>query len=374
MFGLATHSSPGNFTRAAESDGSTMVEGVRMKRALIATLAGLAAFFLGTAGPDQAGHGLTLGQSAFAQDMTFDLEEGEGAADDSGGGDDGMVFSEDEATTEGAAEGGEGGEGVDLGDDLLAGIGGDEDDLGMGEDQPRERSTETAEEIYAVQQIYALRINRFELGGSAAFTMNDPFVSHPAAALSLNYWWTNVLAIGLNVLWYQGLENESDLNFFVRRSTRLAVPITEYQLGAHLNFTYVPLYGKFKMFDEFIFQWDSYIVGGVGMMRTRPVPVVDPEVRAFDFSERIAFNAGIGIRIFLSRYLSVFAELRDYIYLEQLENLDVAIGEGPCDGSGQYRNCEDTWLADSSELTNNVTAHLGLTLFLPTSFEYRLPK
>lgn len=228
------------------------------------------------------------------------------------------------------------------------------------------RTNEAREEIFAVQQIYALRINRVELAPSAAFTLNDPFVSHPAIALGLNYWWTNVLAIGANFLWYEGLENESQLNFFVRRSTRLAVPVSAYQFGAHLNFTYVPLYGKFAMFNEFIFQWDAYIVGGVGVMRTRPIPVVDPEVRRFDYDWRVAFNIGIGLRVFVTRWLAVFGEIRNYMYLEQLEALDVALGEN------RFRDA--TWTQDSPAFTSNVTVHLGLTFFLPFDFEYRLPR
>jgi outer membrane beta-barrel protein len=228
------------------------------------------------------------------------------------------------------------------------------------------RTAEAREEIYAVQQIYALRLNRVELAGSAAFTLNDPFVSHAAAAIGLNYWWTNVLAIGANFLWYEGLETESDLNFFIRRSTRLAVPISSYQLGAHLDFTYVPLYGKFAMFNEFIFQWDAYIVGGVGLMRTRPIPVVDAEVRRFDYDVRVAFNLGLGLRVFVSRWLAVFGEIRNYMYLEQLEALDVALGQARLDPT--------TWTQDSPAFTSNVTVHLGLTFFLPFDFEYRLPR
>ncbi len=226
---------------------------------------------------------------------------------------------------------------------------------------------EAKEEIYAVQQIYALRLNRFELAPSVAFTVNDPYVSHTGIGAAFNYWWTNVLAIGVNFLWYEGLENESDLNYHVRRSTRLGVPITEYQFGAHLNFTYVPLYGKFSLFNNHIFQWDAYVLGGVGVMRTRPVPVVDPEYRYFDYDFRLAFNVGLGIRVFVTRYLAIFGELRDYAYLEQFESLDV-----PLDTAA--RQDPDTWLSDSSTLTNNVTIHLGVTLFFPFSFEYKLPR
>ena len=228
------------------------------------------------------------------------------------------------------------------------------------------RRQESAEEIYAVQRMYVLRSGRFELAPSLAFTVNDPYVSHPALSVGLNYWVTNVLAVGANFLWYQGIESESDLNFSVRRSTRLAVPITEYQLGAHLNFTYVPIYGKFSMFNSSIFQWDSYLVGGVGMMRTRPVAVVDPAVRTFDFDWRVAFNAGIGIRVFVTRFFTIFGELRDYIYLEKLENLNVELGKD--------RERKSTWIDQNATLTNNVTAQLGVTLFFPFTFEYRYPK
>jgi outer membrane beta-barrel protein len=323
------------------------------------------------------GWGVTAPASVAAQDMTFDEEEataeGEASAEGEAGaeGDADMSFGEGDADAE--ADTGASGDGGDLIGDLAIG---QEDQASTREAAPRR--TETVEEIYAVQQIYALRINRVELAPSVGFSLNDPYVSHPSVGIALNYWWTNVLAIGLNFNWYQGLETESDLNFFVRRSTRLAIPITEYQLGANLNFTYVPLYGKFMMFNEYIFQWDAYIVGGVGIMRTRPVAVVDPEVRQFEFDWRIAFNAGIGIRVFITRWLAVFGELRDYAYLERLENLDVALPNPAVSGSAcpnSATRCDpNTWTAESVSFENNVTAHIGLTIFLPFDFDYALPK
>ncbi len=310
---------------------------------------------------------------AFAQDdadMDLTQEVGD-AGGDEGGAD--MDFTEGGEDEGGEAQQDQAGSGDVIGD--LAGAEGTQVEAGA--ERP-ERATEAREEIFAVQQIYALRINRVELSPSAAFSLNDPFVSHAAASLGLNYWWTNVLAIGVNFLWYEGLENESDLNFFVRRSTRLAVPISQYQFGAHLNFTYVPLYGKFAMFNEFIFQWDAYIVGGVGLMRTRPVPVVDPEVRRFDYDVRVAFNLGIGLRVFVTRWLAIFGEIRNYMYLEQLEALDVALGSRRfCGGNpSDPPDCggANTWVQDSPAFTSNVTVHLGLTFFLPFDFEYHLPR
>ena len=291
---------------------------------------------------------------ASAQDMSFDLEEAESA--------------ETEASAEGAASGGgeeaeEGAGGGDLIGDLVEA----DDATATQAADTGPRPTEVVEEIYAVQQIYALRKNRVELMPSFGFTLNDPYVSHPNVGLGVNYWVTNVLAVGLNVNWYQGLESESDLNFHVRRSTRLAIRPTEFQFGASLNMTYVPLYGKFAMFNRYIFQWDAYFIGGVGVMHTRPTPVVDPEFRNFDFSYKVSIvNPGVGFRVFLSKWLTIFLEGRTYPYLEKLENLKVGLGEERADSS--------RWLDDSSTLVWNVVASVGMTIYFPFSFEYQLPK
>jgi outer membrane beta-barrel protein len=304
---------------------------------------------------------LVVNSRAHAQDMSFDLDEAEQApAEEQPAAPEGEAGAEGEAGGEAKASGS-----ASTGDILTELTAeGTSDTTATEGGLPREK--EVIEKIYAVQRMYVLRTGRFELAPSYAQTFNDQYVSHPALAAGLNYWITNVLAIGANFLWYQGLETDSDLNFSVRRSARLAVPVTEYQLGAHLNFTYVPIYGKFEMFNDSIFQWDGYLVGGVGVLRTRPVPVIDPAVRTFDFGWRVAFNAGIGLRVFVTRWLTVFGELRDYLYMEKLENLEVALGRD--------REDKTTWIDDNSTLTNNVTVSLGITMFFPFTFEYSYPK
>lgn len=221
-------------------------------------------------------------------------------------------------------------------------------------------------EVYAVQQIYALRRGRFELNPYWSFSLNDQFVSHPGPGLAVNYYLTNVLAVGFNLTYYQPFNVDSDFNFQNRRATRLAVPLNEYQGAGALNFTYVPMYGKFSGFRQFIFHYDGYIVGGVGGILSRPIAVIDPDNRKFDYEGRLAFNVGIGLRIFLNRWFAATLELRDYIYIEQLENTQVAATQ-------QAQRDPNTWFGDKP-LTNNVQAQLGISVFLPFSWEYRLPK
>jgi outer membrane beta-barrel protein len=221
-------------------------------------------------------------------------------------------------------------------------------------------------EVYAVQQIYALRYHRIELMPYWNVTLNDQFVNHPGPGLGVNFYITNVLAIGVNGNFYQGLNADSDFNFQNRRATRVAVPLNEYQWGANLNFSYVPIYGKFAGFSDFIFHYDAYVVGGVGLLSTRPIPVIDPDNRNFDWEPKLAFNAGLGLRIFFNRWFAADLEIRDYIYNEKLESLTIAATQ-------QQQQDKSTWFGES-KLTNNVQAQLGLSVFLPFSWEYRLPK
>jgi outer membrane beta-barrel protein len=221
-------------------------------------------------------------------------------------------------------------------------------------------------EIYAVQQQYVIKAQRFEIQPYFEFTMNDQFVSHNAPGLALNYYITQVLAVGVNANWYQGLNADSDFNFQNRRAARIAVPLNEYQLSADLNFTYVPMYGKFAGFGDFIFHYDVYIDGGVGLIRTRPYPIIDPDNRSFPtFNNLVNFDVGIGLRIFFNRWLSAVLEFRDLIYSEKIEALSIS-PTNPTDPG--------TWYDNGTHITNNVQMQVGLSFLLPTSFEYRLPK
>ena len=231
-------------------------------------------------------------------------------------------------------------------------------------DMKKEAAKPLGEQIYAVQQRFIIKDGRVEFAPYWGFTLNDQYVNHPGPGLALNYYITEVLAVGLNGNYYEPFNVDKDFNAQVRRSARVAVPLTEYQYGANLNFTYVPANGKFAGFGDFIFHYDAYVVGGVGVLSTRPIPVVDPDNRNFTFEPKLAFNAGFGLKIFFNRWFAAVLEVRDYIFLDQLENLEVDDTD-PSD--------ESTWLGDTT-LTNNVQAQLGVSIFIPFSFEYRLPK
>ena len=242
-------------------------------------------------------------------------------------------------------------------------------------DLAAEAKKQTHAEIYAVQQLYVLRAQRLEIMPYWDFTLNDQFVSHPGPGLAINYYITQVLAVGLNGNWYGGLNQDSDFNFQNRRAARIAVPLNDYQLAGDLNFTYVPMYGKFAGFGDFIFSYDAFIEGGVGVIRTEPIPVIDPDNRKFDWNTNVDFDLGIGFRIFFTRWLAAVVEVRDIIYNEKIESKVVAPGSTSLPASDPNSPLNpDTWYDKGTYITNNVQLQVGLSLFLPTSFDYHLPK
>jgi len=224
------------------------------------------------------------------------------------------------------------------------------------------------EQIFAVQQLYTLRVRRFELTPYWGFTFNDQFVSHPGPGLAINYYLWNSLAVGVNGNYYGLFNMDQAFNGNVRRSARVGVPLTEYNWSAALNLTYVPIVGKFNGFGDFIFQYDAYVVGGAGFISTRPIPVFDPIYRNFNYKEKFVVNAGIGLRVFFYRWLAAVMELRDYVYQEQLESTGL-----PQPATIDNRKNTNNWYGEKT-WTNAVQAQIGVSFFLPTTFEYRLPK
>ncbi len=108
-----------------------------------------------------------------------------------------MEFSLDEVEDEPQPEPKKESQG-DLIEELAAG----DDSKDDGPVEPAPQREEIAEEIYAVQQIYALRLKRFEMAPSAAFTLNDPYLIWYGLGFAMKYWFNNVLALGLKFIWY----------------------------------------------------------------------------------------------------------------------------------------------------------------------------
>lgn len=203
-----------------------------------------------------------------------------------------------------------------------------------------------------------LKVRRTELYPFVGTTMNDNMIRHYTAGGELAYYLTDVLAIGVEGMYYQRAFREPfDL---VARQARRLPTVNEYKWSAALNFHYVPVYGKFALFDKKIVTWEVQFVAGIGAGQSEVIPR-DTKFPGFT-NFLIQPNVGAGMRFFLAKWLTINAGIRDYIFIDKFEPTNRA--DGMNDTADAAKSAADT------AFINNVMFQIGISFWLPTSFEY----
>ena len=88
--------------------------------------------------------------------------------------------------------------------------------------------------------------------------------------VDLNYFLTDVLWIGLQGQYFiKQLTNQDELVGLQYNRTSDAQP---YLYGGAFNFGYVPVYGKFALFNRAIMHWEIWASAGVGVTFTEVIP------------------------------------------------------------------------------------------------------
>jgi len=106
------------------------------------------------------------------------------------------------------------------------------------------------EDIVVVVRKPFLKVRRLELLPTWGITMNDNIIRHVQFAGAINYFLTDVLAVGIEGQYYvKDLREPYDL---VARQARRLPTVNKYNYGAALNFHYVTIYGKCAILDEHI--------------------------------------------------------------------------------------------------------------------------
>jgi len=203
-----------------------------------------------------------------------------------------------------------------------------------------------------------LKVRRTELYPFVGTTMNDNMVRHYTVGGELAYYLTDVLAIGVEGLYYQRAFREPfDL---VARQARRLPTVNEYKWSAALNFHYVPVYGKFAVLDKKIVTWEVQFVAGIGAGQSEVIPR-DTKFPGFT-NFLIQPNIGVGMRFFLAKWLTVNAGIRDYIFIDKFEPTNREVGMNDTAELAK-KNADSTFI-------NNVMFQIGVSFWLPTSFEY----
>ncbi len=278
-------------------------------------------------------------------EMTFDEEEADDGGDE---GDEGMTFDE---------EGGE----EDLGEEPEPEPDGPEPEIDPDGDSNAGALLGDEVEKIAWQDIVVvvrkpfLKIGRIELTPGWGTTMNDNIIRHFQFTGALNYYLTDVLAVGIEGQYFiKSLREPFDL---VARQARRLPTVNKYNYGAALNFHYIPIYGKFAVLDEHIIHWETSLTAGVGFTESEVLPR-DPAMQPFT-NFLITPNVGASMRFFLNRFVTINLGLRDYVFVDKFE----AASRTEVNGDIAKDNAD-------TALINNIMFQAGLSVWFPMSFEY----
>jgi outer membrane beta-barrel protein len=203
-----------------------------------------------------------------------------------------------------------------------------------------------------------LKIRRTELNPFTSISMNDNMIRHYTIGGEFAYYLTDVLAVGVEGLYY--VHNFNEPFDLVARQARRLPTVNQYNWSAALNFHYVPVYGKFAVLDKSLIAWEVYFTAGIGAGQSEVIPR-DTKFPGFT-NILIQPNLGASMRFFLAKWLTINLGIRDYLFIDKFEPTNRAVGMN--DTASEAKDNAD------SAFINNIMFQSGVSFWLPTSFEY----
>ena len=168
-----------------------------------------------------------------------------------------------------------------------------------------EDATSLADRIKSVQRKVFLKRRRLELAPLVGLSVNDAFYQHVTLGGSAAYHLVDALSIEARGA-VVAVAAETNAVRFIRQETDSLLDEAQRQHEYHgeLDLLWSPIYGKFSLFGEAILHFDTYIAAGGGVFGT-------------DAGAHGAANIGIGQRWFLTEWLVVRLEYRNYFFAEE---------------------------------------------------------
>ena len=221
-------------------------------------------------------------------------------------------------------------------------------DEGEGAETPESAETEVealADVIRVIQQRPNIRAGRLEIQTLFGLGLADTMFRHKAPVLNARYHITERWSVGGSGAYYfpdthgfdAPLSSTSATFDDVTATFELFPEKAVIEWFAGIDAAFIPIDGKFALFNRHIFYFDFYLVAGGGVIQTsrsatpKPVGVV-----------------GIGWRLAFNRWLALNLEFRDHLYVENYNAGD--------------------------EFVNHVMFQAGLSWWFPFDFEYRFPR
>jgi outer membrane beta-barrel protein len=212
-------------------------------------------------------------------------------------------------------------------------------------------------DIVTVPRRPILKYHRVEIVPTYNVTINSPVVRHHGFGGVANFFLSETLNIALEATYYQPQQLE---HLFLRGLDDRVLPsANRYFWSAAFNFGYVPMYGKFALFNKWIFQWEAWVQAGIGVIETQWIPRDPANEAATNFN--VLWHIDLGTRLFVTKWLALQVYIKDYMMVDKYEPTN-----RPADTT--MLPPENTYV---NQFVNNLVFGVGVGMFLPTSFEYK---
>jgi len=122
----------------------------------------------------------------------------------------------------------------------------------------------------------------------------------------------------------------------------------------------------FAALDHRLITWEAYFTAGVGVGQSEVIPR-DTKFPGFT-NLLIQPNVGANMRFFLAKWLTINFGIRDYAFEDKFEPTNRVAATGTMPGINDTAQAAQDH-ADG-RFINNIVFQIGLSFWVPTSFEY----
>lgn len=206
----------------------------------------------------------------------------------------------------------------------------------------QETRQEFSDTIHVVQRKPVLQKGRFDLVPRLGMTINDSMYRSYKVGVNGNYHIAERLYVGGVFEWYNfgGVLGGPTSNFKdVNTETSTTADSAFLNWAGGLEVGFVPLAGKFALFNRSILYYDLAITAGGLWTDHSSIALTSARGGA-------GGTLSVSNRVFFNRWMAVNFEVRDVMYMATVRGVE------------------------TTNLTHTVTASLGLSMYFPRTFSY----
>jgi len=188
--------------------------------------------------------------------------------------------------------------------------------------------------VHVLEQRPFLHALRVELAPAFGYTINEVLSEQMQVGGTLRFHITETLSVGGTYSHYFTKQSKHAVQLQDEFELFPEISFPKWYAGGEVNYT--PIYGKMVVSGLTTVHWNVYLSGGAGVTKTG---AKDPLITGM---------IGLGSRFFVTSWLAINIDARDYIYSEPFKA--------------------------GTEIINNLAIHAGISLFVPFTYSYRYPK